>query len=174
MIKWFLLIILTWFANCFVTDNRIDNQVLTFTTTDTNCHVVIVTLSTQGNAKLLQQFKSGFLKKINWNKYQSKVTKQEKTRCLDYLIDPDFQGVNRLFVLPFENNIDRGSYKRYYLLKVEIKDNNVMIDGRNVFDQLVKFKLRKDPKIFKHSKDCNWSRRWLQNWLYTGLFQKLL
>ena len=107
----------------------------------------------------MQQFKSGFLKKINWNKYQSKVTKQEKTRCLDYLIDPDFQGVNRLFVLPFENNIDRGSYKRYYLLKVEIKDNNVMIDGRNVFDQLVKFKLRKDPKIFKHSKDCNWSRR---------------
>ena len=50
---------------------------------------------------------------------------------------PSFQGVNRLFVLSFENEDGRTSYSTYYLPKVEIKDYNVMIDGRNFFDQLV-------------------------------------
>ena len=73
--------------------------------------------------------KSGFKKTINWNKYQSKITVLERNQYLDYLIHPSFQGVNRLFVLSFENSADRASYKRYYLPKVEIKDYNVMIDG---------------------------------------------
>ena len=40
-------------------------------------------------------------------------------------------------VLPFENENDRTSHSTYYLPKVEIKDYNVMIDGRNVFDQSI-------------------------------------
>ena len=43
--------------------------------------------------------KSGSKRKINCNKYQSKVTVQEQNRYLDYLIDRNFQGVNRIFVL---------------------------------------------------------------------------
>ena len=50
-------------------------------------------------------------------------------------MDPIFQGVNRLFVLPFENENDRTSHSTYYLPKVEIKDYNVMINGKNFFDQ---------------------------------------
>ena len=42
-------------------------------------------------------------------------------RYLDLLIDPSFQGVNRLFVLSFESNVGR------FLLLVEIKDYNVML-----------------------------------------------
>ena len=45
------------------------------------------------------------------------------------------QGVNRLFVSSFENEDERKSHSTYYLAKVEIKDYNVMIDGRNFFDQ---------------------------------------
>ena len=55
--------------------------------------------------KLLQQLKSGFERTINWNKCQSNVTLQEQNLYLDYLIDPAFQGVNRLFVLSYENNV---------------------------------------------------------------------
>ena len=58
--------------------------------------------------------------------------------CLDYLIDPSFQGVNRRFVLSFKDDDDDGrdSRKQSYLLStVEIKDYKVMIDGRNFFDQ---------------------------------------
>ena len=57
---------------------------------------------------------------------------------LNHLIEPSFQGVNRLFVLTFENDDQRTSNKRYYIPNVEIKDYNVMIDGKNFFDQPVK------------------------------------
>ena len=89
----------TWSGNCFSIDAPVNNQIPTFTITDTKRYVPVVTLSTQDNTKLLQQLNSGFKKIINWNKYQSKVTKQERKRNLNYLIDPSFQGVNRLFVL---------------------------------------------------------------------------
>ena len=48
------------------------------------------------------------------------------------------QGINRLFVLSFENNDDRKGHTGYFFPKVEIKDCNVMIDGKNVFDQPLK------------------------------------
>ena len=57
---------------------------------------------------------------------------------LNYSIQASFQGVNRLFVLAFETDEQRTSSKRYYLPNVEIKDYNVMIDGKNFFDQPVK------------------------------------
>ena len=53
----------------------------------------------------------------------------------NHLADPSFQGVNRLFVLSFESEDDRRSHSNYYLPKVEVKDYNVMIDGKNLFDQ---------------------------------------
>ena len=101
------------------------------------CYVPVVTLST-----LLQQLESGFKRTINWNKYQSKRTIQERNRYLDFLIDPTFQGVNILFVLSFQNTNGRTSYKRYYLPQVEIKNYNVFIDGRSFFEQPVKNNLR--------------------------------
>ena len=51
------------------------------------------------------------------------------------MIYPSFQGLNRLFVLSFENKDGRTSHSTYYLPKAETKDYNVMIDGRNFFDQ---------------------------------------
>ena len=47
--------------------------------------------------------KSGFKKTINWNKYQTKVSTKGQNQHLDFLTDLSFQGVNRLVVLPFEN-----------------------------------------------------------------------
>ena len=63
---------------------------------------------------------------------------QEQSRYLDYLIDPSFQRVNKLFVLSHENITGRTSYKQYYLPRVETKDYNVMTDGQNFFNQTVK------------------------------------
>ena len=131
-------LILTWSTNCSLIDAPINNKVPTLTIADTKLCVPVVTLSTQDNAKLLQQLKSGFKRTISWHKYQSKVTVQEWNWYLDYLTDPSFQGVNSIFVLSFENNIGWASYKRYYLPQVEIKDYNVMINGLNFFDRPVK------------------------------------
>ena len=94
-----------------------------------------MTLSTQDNAKLLQQLKSGFKKVVNWNNYLLKPKLLAPNPNLNHLAEPSFQGVSRLFVLAFENDTQRTSAKGYYLPNVEIKDYNVMINGENIFDQ---------------------------------------
>ena len=63
-------------------------------------------------------------------------------KYIDFLINPAFQGVNRLFVLSFENENDGTSHSSYYLPKVEIKDYNVKIDGRNCFNQPINISIK--------------------------------
>ena len=65
-------LILTWSANCVIIYTNLNNQVPTFTITETNLYVPVVTLSTQDNEKLLPQLKSGFQRKISWNKHLAK------------------------------------------------------------------------------------------------------
>ena len=131
-------VILDWPANCVIIYINIDDQVPTFTTTETNLYVPVVTLSTQDNAKLLPQLKSGFKRTISWNKYLAKSELLARNANLNHLTEPSFQEINRLFVLTFENDDQRINSKRYYISNVEIKDYNVMIDRKNVFDQPVK------------------------------------
>ena len=68
------------------------------------------------------------------------MTNNTKTNNLNYLIDPTFNKVNRLFVLSFENEECRTSFSKYYTPKVEVKDFNVLIDGKSFFDVPVKSK----------------------------------
>ena len=56
---------LTWSDNCVIISTNVANQIPTFTITETNLYVPVVTLSTQDNEKLLPQLKSGFKRKIN-------------------------------------------------------------------------------------------------------------
>ena len=99
MISYEIILILTWSANCVICKAK---RTLTLAINDTKLYVPVVTWSTQGNTKLVQELKSGF-KFTNWNKYQSKVSTQAPNQYLDCQIDPSFQGVNRLFVLSFED-----------------------------------------------------------------------
>ena len=125
-------LILTWSKDCVFTNSEGEGK---FTITETKLYVPVVTLSTKDNAKLLQQLKSGFKRTINWNKYESSIKTFAQNRYLNHLINPSFQGVNRLFVLSFENEDQRKSHSSYYLPNVEIKDYNVMVDGRIFSDQ---------------------------------------
>ena len=93
--------------------------------------------------------KPGFKRTIRWNKYQSKITNQAQNQHLDYSIDLNFLGVNRLFDLSYRNIGHRLSYKQYFLPTIEIKDYNVMINGKKFFDQLVKNYLRINDNIQK-------------------------
>ena len=68
------------------------------------------------------------------------MSNQTKTNHLNYLIDPTFNKVNRLFILSFENEEDKTSFSNYYIPKVEIKDSNVLINGKCFFDVPVKNK----------------------------------
>ena len=53
-------------------------------------------------------------------------------------MEPRFQGVNRIFVLAFENDTQKKVHSGYYLPNVEIENYNVMINGENLFDQPIK------------------------------------
>ena len=72
---------------------NVANQSTTFLITDRKLYDPVLTLSTQDNAKLLQQSKSSFKRTINWNKYQSKKLIERPNQYFDYLIEPSFQGV---------------------------------------------------------------------------------
>ena len=77
---------------------------LEFQITDTKLYVPVVTLSKENDKKLLEQLKSGFKRTVKWNKYRSQITIQPQNNNLNYLIDPTFTNVNRLFVLSFTRN----------------------------------------------------------------------
>ena len=97
-------LILTWSKECVITNSRGEGK---FAITETKFYVPVVTLSTKDNEKLLQQLKSGFKKTSNWNKYESSIKTFAQNRYLNYLINPNFHRVNRLFVLSFENENGR-------------------------------------------------------------------
>ena len=60
--------------NCVIMSTSVADQGTTLSITDTRLYVPVLTLSTQDNAKLLEQLKSSFKRTINWNGYQSKVS----------------------------------------------------------------------------------------------------
>ena len=126
-------LILTWSKDCIIIYTNVANQIPTFAITEANLYVPVVTLSTQDNANLLTQLKSGFKRAISWNKYLLKPELLAQNPNLNHLVGPSFQAVNKLFVLAFEDDAQRTSNKRYYLPNVEIKDYNVMIDVKNLF-----------------------------------------
>ena len=68
------------------------------------------------------------------------MTNQTQNNNLNYLIDWTFTKINRLFVLSFENENDRTSFSKYYAPNVQIKDFNVLIDGKSFFDMPIKKK----------------------------------
>ena len=113
-----------------------------FKITDTKLYVPTVTLSKENDTKLLEQLKLGFKRSIKWNKYRLQITIQPQNNNLNYLVDPTFKNVNRLFVLPFqrtagENNATkdyRDYFSHYYLQNARIKNFNVLIAGKSVFD----------------------------------------
>ena len=75
-----------------------------------------------GNIKFLENIKQGFKITISWNKYRSEIPTQSKYIDLDYLIDPTFRNINRLFVLSFKNGDNdptRNSFDEYYMPLLE-------------------------------------------------------
>ena len=128
----------------------------TFQINNAKLYVPVVTLPINDNIKFLENTKQGFKVTISWNKYRSEITTQTKNNNLDYLIDPTFRNINRLFVLSFKNGNDdpsRDVFDKYYMPLVEIKDFNALIDNKPFFDQPVKNKQETYEKLIEMSKN---------------------
>ena len=103
----------------------------------------LLLLCSENDNKLLEQLKTGFKRTIKWNKYRSEISNQPKSNNLNYLIDPTISKVNRIFVLSFkikEDEDDSASFSKYYTPTVEIKDYNLLIDGKSFFHVPIKNK----------------------------------
>ena len=149
-------LILIWFKTCVLISNatrqtnygadrivrQIDNpENAIFQITDTKLYVAVVTLSKENDTKLLEKLKIGFKRTMKWNKYRLQMTVQPQNSNLDYLIDPAFTNVNRVFAFSFTRTNagdDRDSFSDYYEPNIEIKDFNILIDEKSCFELPVK------------------------------------
>ena len=102
------------------------------------------------------------------------MTNQTKPNHLNYLINPTFTKINRLFVLSFENKEDRTSFSKYYVPKVEIKGFNVLIDGKSFFDVPVKKKEEAYEKIMSINKNNDYMTGNLLDYEYFSKHYKLI
>ena len=126
---------LNWNNNCvmygadtYAGGDNDNNRETTFKITSAKLYVPIVTLSTKDNVNLTKQLNKGFKRSVYWNKYKSKIeTKEADANNLKrFSYDASFQGVNRLFLLAFDNTnngnnkVERDSHRKYFLPRVDI------------------------------------------------------
>ena len=153
--------------------NAAANQVVSFMVIDNKLYVPFVILSTKDNTNLTKQLNKGFKRTTCWNQYVSKPfpeTPHKKTGITRFAIDTAFQGFNRLFVPAFDdtrvndpaidannlapqnliaNRVTRNGYRKYFVPRVDITSCNVLIDGRNVYDQPINDSIREYDEIRK-------------------------
>ena len=141
-----------------------------------NCklYILVVTLSKDDEIKLLTNLKSGFTRGIEWNKYRSHMTTEAINNNLNILIDPTFTIVNRLFVLAYQSADDRQSFSQFYLLRVMVKDNNVIIDKLAFFDLPIKTEEEAYEKIIGIIRNNEYTTGNLFDYDYFKKYYKLI
>ena len=113
---------------------------LKFSVTDCKLYVPVVTLQTEYQNQLYKDLKTGISLDFTWIKYRSQMINQTATNNLNFLIDPTFNNINRLFVLAFPNEDDGRSFSKHYKPIVEIKYYNLIIDGEPFYEIPIKNK----------------------------------
>ena len=139
---------LTWKKEC-VLSNQAGNAV--FIINDTKLFVPVVTLSKDDNKDFIEQKNKGFQRSIYWNEYKTKEkvldANANNANTVRYInLDPSFQGVNRLFLMAYlrgGDNPDRNNQRKYYLPRSDLKKYNVIIDGRNFYDNPIESDIEK-------------------------------
>ena len=160
---------LTCHKDCMISSvNAAAVQAVSNMITNTKLYVPVVTLPTKDNNNLTKQLNDGFKRSIYWNKYVSKPFTEQaanKTGITRFPLDAAFQGLNRLFVLAFEdtradeaadapaprnlvaNRVIRDIYRKYFVPRVDITSYNVLIDGKIFYDHQLMIQLENMMKL---------------------------
>ena len=142
---------LTWKKECVLSTDA-GNAV--FIINDTKMYVPLVTLSKGDNKDFIEQQNKGFQRSIYWNEYKTKeINKNADANVFKYInLDPYFQGANRLFVTVY-NRVDgqpnRDDQREYYLPRIDLNKYNVIIDGRNFYDNPIESDIEKYRELKK-------------------------
>ena len=110
------------------------------------------TLSAKYNQKLSKRLSKGFERSVYWNEYKTKSENKNTTNEYRYFLKSNFVGVNGLFVLVYSNQDDnskRFKARRYYLPKGIIDNYNVIINGKNFYDQAIDSDIKRYEEIRK-------------------------
>ena len=145
-----------------------NDDVSTFKITKIELYVPVVTLKTENNNKLNNLLDGEFDRTFHWNEYKSKIETitqaHNDNNFKRTLLDTAIPGVNRLFVAGFNDNdnlepgdandadanrVKRDSHQKYFLPRVDIKDYNVLIDGRNFYDKNISDDFKKYEELRK-------------------------
>ena len=127
---------LTWKKKCVLSTDAGD---AVFIINDTEMYVPVVTLSKEDNKDLIEQQNKGFQRSIYWNEYKTKeINENADANVFKYInLDPSFQGVHRFFVMAYirvDGQPTRNGQRKYYLPRIDLEKYNVIIDGRNFYD----------------------------------------
>ena len=136
---------LTWKKECVLST---DDGNAVFIINDTKMYVPVVTLSKEDNKDLIEQQNKGFQRSIYWNEYKKKeINEDADANVFKYInLDPSFQGVNRLFVMAYNRangQPTRNVQQKYYLPRIDLEKYNVIIDGRNFYDNPIESDIEK-------------------------------
>ena len=136
---------LTWKKECILSTDA-GNGV--FIINDTKMYVPVVTLSKEDNKDFIEQQNKGFQRSIYWSEYKTKeINENADANVFKYInLDPSFQGVNRLFVMAYNRangQPTRNGQQKYYLPRIDLEKYNVIIDGRNFYDNPIESNIEK-------------------------------
>ena len=142
---------LTWKKECVL--SAADDDAV-FIINDTKLYVPVVTLSKEDNKDFIEQQNKGFQRSIYWNKYKTKEqTENADANAVKYInLDPSFQGVNRLFIMAYNRangQPTRNGQQKYYLPRIDLEKYNVIIDGRNFYDNPIESDIEKYRELKK-------------------------
>ena len=142
---------LTWKKECVLST---DDGNAVFIINDTKMYVPVVTLSKEDNKDFIEQQNKGFQRSIYWNEYKTKeINENADANVFKYInLDPSFEDVNRLFVMAYnrENGQPtRNGQQKYYLPRTDLEKYNVIIDGRNFYDNPIESDIEKYRELKK-------------------------
>ena len=118
-------------------------------------YVPFVTLSKEDNKDFIEQQNKGFQRSIYWNEYKTKgVTENADANNFKYIsLDPSFQGVHRLFIMAYSrednNQPTKNGQQKYYLPRIDLNKYNVIIDGRNFYENPIESDIEKYRELKK-------------------------
>ena len=142
---------LTWKKECVLST---DDGNAVFIINDTKLQVPVVTLSKEDNKDFIEQQNKGFQRSIYWSEYKRKeINEDTDANVFKYInLDPSFQGVNRLFVMAYNRangQPTRNGQREYYLPRIDLEKYNVIIDGRNFYDNPIESDIEQYRELTK-------------------------
>ena len=142
---------LTWKKECVLANQ---DGAAVFVINDTKRYVQDVTLSKEDHKDFIEQQNKGFQRSIYWNEYKTKeINENADANVFKYInLDLSFEGVNRLFVMAY-NKVDcqptRNGRQKYYLPRISLNKYNVIIGGKNFYDNPIEGDIEKYRELKK-------------------------